>query len=138
MVKQRVEAILRYPEHQLTPEDFVHFVELDEFSDDWQRLGLNLEDDLSALQFAIMANPKGCPVIPGTGGLRKLRFAPCRWNAGKSGGVRVCYVYFESHWHVLLVLVYGKGEQEDLADAEKRAIRKYIRRTEKYLSERNC
>jgi hypothetical protein len=31
---------------QLHPGDLLHFVELDEFSDDWQRLGLNVENDL--------------------------------------------------------------------------------------------
>ncbi len=37
------------------PEDLLHFVELDEFIDDWKSLGLE-DDDLFSLQMAIMAN----------------------------------------------------------------------------------
>jgi len=91
------EFTLLYPNHELTPEDLLHFVELDEFRDDWEQLGLDVEGDLWALQILIMRNPGGTPVIPETGGLRKMRFAPGRWNTGKSGAVRVCYVYFPDH-----------------------------------------
>lgn len=137
MATKRTEATLRYPEHQFTPADFVHFVHLDEFADDWERLGLDLEDDLSALEFLIMANPKGAPVVPGTGGLRKLRFAPERWKVGRSGAARVGYAYFEAHWHVLLMVAYGKGEKDDLTPEERKAIKEYLARTEKYLENRN-
>ncbi len=35
------------------PEDLLHFVELDEFIDDWRSLGLDDEADLFSLQMAI-------------------------------------------------------------------------------------
>jgi hypothetical protein len=60
----------------LTPDQFLHFVELDEFRDDWQKLGLDVEDDLLALQLRLMRDPAEGDLIVGTGGLRKLRFAP--------------------------------------------------------------
>ena len=41
------------------PEDLLHFVELDEFIDDWRSLGLDDEADLFSLQMAIMADPRG-------------------------------------------------------------------------------
>lgn len=126
------DGTLSHPPH-LRPVDFLHFVELDEFSDDWKALGLDLEQDLFALQIAIMANPEGAPVIQGTGGLRKLRFAPVSWGTGKSGAVRVAYVYFKQYWFVLLVLAYGKNEQGNLTAEEKAGIKKYIARTEKWL-----
>ena len=65
------ECTLLYPEHQLSPEDFLHFVELDEFQDDWKQLGLDVEEDLWALQIGIMTDPTGPQVEPGTGGLRR-------------------------------------------------------------------
>ena len=126
-----------YQDHQLTPEDYLHFVELDEFGDDWERLGLDVDDDLWALQILIMSNPKGPPVIGGTGGLRKVRFAPRRWKTGKRGAVRVCYVYFPDHWIVLLVTAYAKREKDDLTDEEKAGIRTYIRQVEVWLAEHN-
>jgi hypothetical protein len=131
------ECDLLYQEHELTPEDFVHFVELDEFRDDWRRLGLDVERDLWALQVLIMSDPDGPPVIRGTGGLRKIRFAPERWNVGKSGAVRVCYVYFPEHWTVLLVMAYGKNEKDDLSRDEKEGIRTYIDQVRRWFAKRD-
>jgi hypothetical protein len=129
--------MLTYLTSQFSPEDLLHFVELDEFRDDWESLGLDVESDLWALQIMIMAGPKKSPVVQGTGGLRKIRFSPDQWHKGKSGGVRVCYVYFEKHWTVLLVAAYDKNEKDNLTAEEKRGIRDYIRSIERYLSERS-
>lgn len=109
-------------EHRFSPEDFVQFYELHEFTDAWSDLGLN-DDDLYALQVCIMLAPDKPPVISGTGGLRKIRFAPRRLNLGKSGAYRVCYAYFSAANIVLLVLVYTKNEQDNLSKAQKNAIR---------------
>ena len=73
----------------------------------------------------------------GTGGLRKLRFAPERWNCGKSGAVRVCYAYFPDHWKVVLMAAYGKGEKGNLTEKEKQGIKAYIKQVESWLAERN-
>ena len=126
-----------YQDHQLNPEDFLHFVELDGFRDDWHGLGLDDEQDDWALEVLIMCDPKGSPVIEETGGLRKIRFAPKRWNVGKRGAVRVCYVYFPDHWTVLLVAAYGKNQKDDLTAEEKRGIKTYIKQVEAWLAERN-
>jgi hypothetical protein len=127
---------LKYPQHELSPEEFLHFVQLDEFADDWQELGFDIEKDLWALEMAIMANPEAGAVIPETGGLRKLRFARRDDNIGKRGGVRVCYVYFKEHWIVLLVAAYGKNQKDDLTSEEKRHIREYIKRAKAWLDKR--
>ena len=74
-----------------------------------------------------MHAPEASPVIKGTGGLRKLRFAPMRWQIGKSGAIRVCYVYFKPQWTVLLVMAYGKNRKDTLTAAEKSGIAQYIR-----------
>jgi hypothetical protein len=101
-------------------------VELDGFTEDWNELGL-CDDDLHALQLAIMAKPRAAPVVPGTGSLRKTRYAPLKSGKGKSGGARVCYVYFEHYSVVFLVLAYPKNEKDDLSVAEKKAIKKLIK-----------
>jgi len=126
-----------YPSSLFSPEDILHFVEEDDFGSDWKDLGLNDEDDLSALQVMIMANPRGAPIVRGTVGLRKMRFAPDSWNSGKSGAARVCYAYFEKHWTVLLLMAYGKGAKENLSNGECLAIKKYLKTVEKYLDSRN-
>lgn len=110
---------------------------LDEFCDDWKDLGLNDEHDLWEMELAIMANPKGGKPNKDTGGLRKMRFAPSRWNTGKRGATRICYVYFEDHWMVLLVVAYGKSDKADLTPVEKQGIRAYIEDIQKWLTGRN-
>jgi hypothetical protein len=132
----RHHAGLRYPRHALSPEDLLHFIEATAFTAAWDRLGLDDEDDLMALQLLIMSQPKAPPVIQGTGGLRKLRFAPVRWNTGVSGAARVCYVYFEEYGIIYLVYVYDKRSKDNLSDAEKKVIRDHIRRQKQALERR--
>jgi hypothetical protein len=133
-------GILVYPKHQLTPEDLLDFFELTGFVDEWEDLGLDVEFDLLALQVGIMADPKHGNVIPGTGGLRKLEFAPPRGIGGKKRGkrnsCRVCYVFFEAFHTVLLVTVYAKGRKDDLTQDEKKQIKKAIQRTHQSLARR--
>jgi hypothetical protein len=115
----------------------LHFVELDEFRADWQGLGLDVEHDLLALQWELMAAPAKGDLIVGTGGLRKLRFSPPAFPQGNSGGIRVCYCYWPQHFLILLVMAYPKSRKADLSAAERSAIRKYMERTEKWLKGRN-
>jgi hypothetical protein len=69
----------------------VGFVEDEGFTDSWKRLGHD-DDDLIALQNQISAWPKSAPVIPGTGGVRKLRFV--RAANGRANGVDHGFVTF--------------------------------------------
>jgi len=122
-----------YPQHHFDPKDLLTFVEMEGFTKEWHDLGLDDEDDLSALQIMIMMEPHSGPVVRGTGGLRKLRFSPDDWSVGKRGGLRVCYVYFEQFGLVLLVTVYSKTEKDDLSAEGKKAIRQLIDQTETFL-----
>ena len=124
-------------QHEIRPEDFLHFVQLDEFVDDWESLGFDIENDLWALEILIMCNPERGNVIPGTGGLRKLRFGKGDQGIGKRKGVRVCYVYFKEHWTVLFVVAYDKNEKDDLSEEEKKHIRQYIARAKVWLDKTN-
>jgi len=56
--------------------------------------------------------------IPGTGGVRKLRYSI--GGRGKSGGVRVIYYFFDEANPVLALFLYGKNEQSNLTPAEKK------------------
>ena len=121
---------LVYPKHAFSPEDLLGFLELSPFTEGWKELELT-DDDLEALQVMIMLRPKGHPVVPGTGKMRKLRFAPARWKTGKSGAARVGYAYLEERGIILLLIAYSKDEKDDLSPAEKKAIRLLIARVEK-------
>ena len=126
---------LVYPQHEFQPEDLLNFIELDWFVDSWDDLSLD-DEGLSALQVLIMCNPTGATVLKGTGGLRKLRFSPKGWNTGKSGALRVCYVYFQKYGIVLLCLVFRKGELDNLSNAGRKAVKNVIKRIEKQLEKR--
>lgn len=130
---RRERYTLEYPRHAFKPEDLLRFVHLKPFERGWKNLGLN-DDDLAALEILIMVNPRGCPIVQGTGGLRKIRFAPGRWKRGKSGAARIGYVYLEEYGTVLLVIAYGKGDQDDLSPDEKKTIHGLIQRIEKEFS----
>lgn len=127
---------LVYPANALTPVDLLNFSELDWFVTNWNDLELDEEDDLAHLQITIMCDPLAGDVVPGTGGLRKLRYAPLRSQTGKRGGLRVCYVYFEKYSWVTLVTVYRKGQRDDISAAAKARIRDAIARIETALASR--
>ena len=95
------------------------------------------EADLTELQIEIMGNPRRAPLVRGTNGIRKLRFAPARWNIGKSGAARVLYVFFERHGMVLLCLVFRKNEVDDISDAVKSYLNKLINEIESELDRRS-
>jgi hypothetical protein len=119
---------------ELQPEEFLRFVETDEFVQQWQSLGFDVEKDLWDLQISIMRNPEVGRPIAGTGGLRKMRFGRAGDRIGKRGGIRVCYVNFKEHSIVLLVTAYGKSDKDDLTATEKKAIREYIERAKAALN----
>jgi hypothetical protein len=133
---QKKRLRLAYPKHVFRPEDLLEFVELPIFTKRWEYLGLDDDDDLSALQLFIMAAPKRAKPLKGTVGIRKLRFAPEHWKKGKSGAARVLYVYFEEYALVLLCLVYGKNEVANISDAVKRYLNTLVQEIERELRRR--
>ncbi len=112
----------------------VNFIELHGFRDDWRRLGLT-DEDLWAAQSMLGANPTGFPVIQGTGGLRKLRFAPPK-KGGRRRWLRICYVYFKEAAVILLVVAYAKNEADDIPASDKKYFRELIKRENAIFSKR--
>ena len=106
------------------------FIETSIFTKQWEELGFN-EEDLRLLQNQILENPRIGDVIPGTGRLRKMRFAFN--NRGKSGSSRVCYVDFAVFETVYLMTVYQKNEKTNLSKKECNDIKKIIEQIEKEL-----
>lgn len=107
--------------------EFIHGRKFDE---QWQSLGLT-DDDLKNLQRILLENPKIGSVIRGTGRLRKMRYG--YGNRVKSHCARVCYVDFEIHEKIFLVMVFAKNEMENLSQAERNSIKQLIERLEKYF-----
>ena len=76
-----------------------------------------------ALQLVLMANPEAGDVIPGTGGLRKLRFADPRRSKGTRGGLRVIFYYWVDGPQFWLFTLYGKDEISDLTPNQKAVLK---------------
>jgi len=76
--------------------------------------------DRNAFVDFIAANPEEGDVIPGTGGVRKLRWG--RRGSGKRGGARIVYFYHDDAMPLYLLMVYAKSQQEDLTPDEKRRV----------------
>ena len=100
------------------------FIELPLFTRRWKEIGLD-DDELQRLQILLLKNPESGPVIEGTGGIRKVRFAI--ENRGKSGGIRVCYTDFAEYEVTYLITAFEKKEQENLTDEEKNVLKKLVK-----------
>jgi hypothetical protein len=76
------------------------------------------------LQTVLVIRPDAGDIIPGSGGLRKIRWgAPGR---GKRGGVRVIYYWAVSQDRILLLLIYAKTEQDDLTATQLKVLKKIV------------
>jgi hypothetical protein len=76
------------------------------------------------LQLDLADNPKLAPVIPRSGGLRKVRWQ--RPGGGKRGGVRVIYYWAQTSDVMLMLLIYPKSEQDDLTSDQLKTLRKLV------------
>ena len=83
-------------------------------------------DDVSyrKLQLALLLRPEQGVVIPGSGGLRKLRWAGS--GRGKRGGVRVIYFWHSEDEIFYMLYAYPKNEQSDLTPAQIRILRHLV------------
>ena len=72
------------------------------------------------LLFYLALHPQSGDEIPGTGGVRKVRFAAR--GKGKSGGVRVIYYFFDEVNPLYAIFLYGKNEQTNLTPEQKREV----------------
>jgi hypothetical protein len=79
-------------------------------------------DSYFALQNALINNPECGVVIPGTGGLRKVRWPDPRRGKGKRGGLRVIYLHVPAARLIYFFDVYDKDEAEDISPAHKRVL----------------
>ena len=87
--------------------------------------GILSDEEYSEMQWSLAINPEVGPVIPGGGGLRKLR-----WRAsgkGKSGGIRVIYYVYARDQKIYLLYPYKKSEQEDLTRKQLKILREYVK-----------
>jgi hypothetical protein len=64
-------------------------------------------------------------VIPGTGGLRKVRIG--RGGSGKRGGARIVYYFHDPSMPIYLLALYAKNEKGDLSGREKKEFAEFVK-----------
>lgn len=97
-------------------------VELDEFLGVTRKL---MDDEERAELVNYLAyNPTAGAVVPGSGGVRKLRWG--LEGRGKRGGARVIYFYHDMDMPLYLLTAYAKNERENLDQSEIKTMRKLV------------
>jgi|SRR5690625_232133 len=90
-----------------------------------QVLKLLPDDDYAEFQLELAVNPSLGDLIPGGGGIRKVRVK--RPGTGKRGGLRVIYYWLTDDDQILLLLVYAKAKQENLTPAQVDELRALVK-----------
>jgi len=73
-----------------------------------------------AMEFYIACAPEDHPVIPGSGGFRKARWAGR--GKGKSGGFRVVYFFLGVPGRIYMAAIYAKSRKETLSAADQHVL----------------
>jgi hypothetical protein len=70
------------------------------------------EDEYLGLQNHLVQYPESGNIVPGSGGIRKVRWAMA--GKGKSGGVRIIYFFKKNDDEIWLLTIYSKNEIENI------------------------
>ena len=81
-------------------------------------------EEYRQLQLALVIQPGMGVIIPGSGGLRKMRWTI--GGHGKRGGVRVIYYWVVVQDRILMLFMYAKNEQDDLTPDQLKVLRKIV------------
>jgi hypothetical protein len=81
-------------------------------------------DDYAALQGALLTRPDLGAIIPGSGGIRKVRWRLA--GRGKRGGLRVIYFWQPSPEVLFMLYAYRKSDAEDLTSDQVRILRRLV------------
>ena len=82
-------------------------------------------DERTAAINLIAADPTVGDIIPGTGGIRKVRAALS--GRGKRGGARIIYYYHDPDMPIFLLSIFAKSDRGNLSKAERNELAKLTR-----------
>ena len=89
-----------------------------------QLLATLSDDEYRELQRFLLGHLEAGKVIPGSGGLRKLRWASD--GRGKRGGARLIYYWFTAQSNLLLLFIYPKNVQDDLTPDQLKQLKRIV------------
>jgi mRNA-degrading endonuclease RelE of RelBE toxin-antitoxin system len=70
------------------------------------------DEGYAKLQHELNEQPESGAVVPGSGGVRKMRWA--RPGRGKQGGLRVIYYLRRTQDEIWMLTIYGKNVRENI------------------------
>lgn len=82
------------------------------------------DDEKRELIDYLANNPLEGDEIPGTGGVRKIRFAAS--GRGKRGGARVIYYFLDDDFPLYALLAYPKNARTDMTPDEKKQVSAFV------------
>lgn len=82
------------------------------------------EDERGAFAAYIAACPTVGDVVPGSGGIRKVRWF--RSGSGKSGGMRVIYFTSTLAGEIVLLTLYAKAKTNNITGSKLKEIRRAL------------
>ncbi len=82
------------------------------------------EEERGEFAAYIAESPAAGDVVPGSGGIRKVRWR--RAGTGKSGGVRVIYFTRTPEQEVVLLLMYSKAKTDNITGSRLKEIRRVL------------
>jgi len=82
------------------------------------------DEEYRQLQEALLMRPEAGKLIPGGGGLRKIRWRIS--STGKRGGLRIIYYWDTPDGTFFMLTVYKKSKQEDLTQSQLKILRKLV------------
>lgn len=86
------------------------------------------DDDYRVLQHTLAANPETGDIVPGGGGIRKIRFALP--GKGKRGGVRIIYYWQKSKDRIFMLIVYIKSKKSNLTTEQTTILKRLAKEIE--------
>ena len=71
------------------------------------------DDEYRGLQSYLLQKPDAGDLVRGSGGVRKVRWAPS--GKGKNGGVRAIYYWKKSEHEIWMLTTYSKSERASIS-----------------------
>jgi len=102
----------------------------DQFMKQWKKLKRKFkvdDDELEKLVRHLTNYPDDGDSDDELDGVCKLRWRITKQNIGKSGGIRIIYLYVDKYETIFLLRCYSKGQQEVLTAKEKKSVRQQVR-----------
>lgn len=100
----------------------MHFIETSVFTR--RIIELLSDEEYRQLQLYLAERPDAGKIIPGSSGLRKLRWGVDQ--TGKRGGIRLIYYWVIRQDTILLLFAFRKNERSDLTPEQLHILRRIV------------